>query len=529
MVVGTATAHHHGHHDHYHSNAATAVQYCSRVTELVRYLKNNFEADTGGRRKAEKILARTSQMLVPEYDDDLWKRHFERRQKHMQHGFFTPQHIPYHSLGDIALDTGQLVFDVFKDHLPEKHKLPGISLGVSSRAQENAESPSPDVTFQKFQGPSEGSKTNVKNAAVASAGFLHIKHQLQDSEDIMTAVKGGQTFDKCVKELEQTRKSLEESIHSQLSSLSTMPPVPRGKIYSRYGYPCKPVAPVKSALSMRLIMTPSPAIMNNDDDEMDMMKMSFYRSRKMLLRKLEAIHTLLCCMHNVKSRDLRSRVPLSHDTVKTYSKKDVILDHNGRPAISRPHRLANAGHAIHLDAIHSMEALSPHGHHGAGGHHSTHHHHHHHYHYHHHHTHPHTHLHPHSHPHPSVHGAGTSKHHQDAHHSGGTDRTLSMLRAVTPTQTWRKYRSNLGNRMHKEHRHDRDHRVDTWDDLLHAGHTERHGHEKDKDKLNPLSSVQHRLSSQPNPHHNQRFHGNWAHLKITGPNHRCHDNNWFVL
>ena len=45
-------------------------------------------------------------------------------------------------------------------------------------------------------------------------------------------------------------------------------------------------------------------------------RLALIRARRGILQKLDAILKILNALHNIKYRDLRSRVPLSHDTVK---------------------------------------------------------------------------------------------------------------------------------------------------------------------------------------------------------------------
>ena len=45
-------------------------------------------------------------------------------------------------------------------------------------------------------------------------------------------------------------------------------------------------------------------------------RLNFIRNYKAIEEKLRAIHRLMNALHNMKTKDLRTRVPLSHEMVK---------------------------------------------------------------------------------------------------------------------------------------------------------------------------------------------------------------------
>ncbi|XP_002733378.2 uncharacterized protein LOC100376105 [Saccoglossus kowalevskii] len=412
--------------------------HANRVTELIRHLKNNFMVESTVCRKTEKVLARTSKTLLPDSDVDAWKNHFERRKRNLHHGFFTPQHRPYNSVGDIALETADLVADVFRNHLPEKVRLKSkfvVKLILTGRCPFNNTMHSPCVTLQVPNDKPKDTKTDMRNPAVCSAGYFHIRQQLQELQDIVIAVKGGESFDRCVREHEESKRGFEEAIHSRLSTSSCrrLPPLSRHDRFSHYGIPGKQQLAIRSQLSMRLIQTPSPAgLADSAEDENDMIRISFYRHRKALLRKLESINCLLCCIYNIRTRDLKYRIPLTQEAVKSLMKKDIHLDHHGRPGIGRLVRHGNPS----METFH--DSLSPHGNNLL----------------------------------PSSKG---SKHSQ---HASGTSACGKAEHRIISPNIWKKFRSKA----HKDRRGD----MDTWEDLLNVG--EKHIH-VDKNAASGLSAM----------------------------------------
>ena len=54
-----------------------------------------------------------------------------------------------------------------------------------------------------------GRKSQLEEEGVSSAGYTYIRKYLEESEKIIVAERGGQTFEKCVKELEVGGRSMD--------------------------------------------------------------------------------------------------------------------------------------------------------------------------------------------------------------------------------------------------------------------------------------------------------------------------------
>ncbi|XP_071854578.1 uncharacterized protein [Apostichopus japonicus] len=372
--------------------------------EITKYLKQNFVAPEKDRKYSpEYVTRKTSTSRVLSLDKEKWRTHFQRRKGHFEKGFFTPSYKSYSSVGYVELNPQQLVLNVFDDCLNKKKPIPAILTGkLPVRTP-----PCQDIfNKDKRKSPSHFHRSSTggldfSDEEVDSAGFSFIKKSLMDSEKVMIANRGGQPYDQCMRDIQAKREQSHED-EQQQCAVTFLPPAPEEHI---------PLVPTMDIYAVPISTAPDPtrpcskARAAEEDREREQERMIFNRSKRLMLERLKMIQMILNALHNMKSRDLRSRVPLSTEVVK-HLYRDVADKTFVRPVKNEVHYSSN-------DTVNSNEKASVAG--------------------------------------------RTSKTVIPSKLStlGRNDGLVS----TTPTPTWRKHRQNI---IH----HRKELRVETWEDLI---------------------------------------------------------------
>ncbi|XP_022110287.1 uncharacterized protein LOC110989897, partial [Acanthaster planci] len=400
---------------------------------------------------ADRIRQRTSTTCVLDTADD-WNEQFSRRQSHLSKGFFTPQHVAYKPIGDVDLDSRNLVFRVFSATLPKKvhaaaffigsHKLGFTPPKTAEKSEQSSKQHTPKALHDKHLG---AQASQINQEAVSSAGFTYIKNYLQDSEKILVAERGGQNFEKCVADLEKARRQ-NENTGIQQTSVTFCPPsgssfgvtlVPSSSHYTQVRSASTLSADsTKSDISTRTVSKTKPI---DDDIEEELTRLNSLRNHRGLAEKLKAIHRLLNALHNMKSKDLRTRVPLSHEMVR-FLYRHVPYE---RPVFSRLARttgLQTTTTTAPMELIQSSDTVSSSDFNPSGA---------------------------------NAPGTGTattmnkwtSKSHLSNRSNASVKPPDVPPLSSTPVQ-WRKFRQNLSSLHHKSRPLDKEQRLETWEDLL---------------------------------------------------------------
>ncbi|XP_071956751.1 uncharacterized protein [Antedon mediterranea] len=326
-------------------------------------LKQNYKTPKEEVYNSELYQRRTSTELVSSYDDNIWSGHYQRRKAQRKDGFFTPQHRPYQTIGQIQLNSKELVADVFEEGFSNRfriHDHPPTKPCIKS--QGDIDKPTKGWNKEDVQDDDlskDKSKQNEKDLANQTAGLTYIQRQLNDLEITIARTKAGQQFQTTIQDIEHQRE-LAECNQSQTQVISFCAPTSPSFILrssSRLSKGSKHTSScIMSTDSVRSgASTSSTAAKPVEDHEEELARLVSQRKKKAELNRIRCIIMVLNALHNMKTRDIRSRVPLSHETVN-FLFRDVILDIHGRPVVSRP---TFRGHP-QMEKIQSTETLMSH-------------------------------------------------------------------------------------------------------------------------------------------------------------------------
>ncbi|XP_033117420.1 uncharacterized protein LOC117117273 [Anneissia japonica] len=309
--------------------------------QVTNFLKQNYKTPKECVYTSEFYQRRTSKELVSSYDANIWSGHYQRRKLQLKDGFFTPQHKAYQTIGQIQLDTKELVADVFQDGLENRANIHGRppakpSVKTQRSTGELAQSwHKDDVT--EIELTKDKSRQKEEELATQTAGLTYIKQHLDDLEMAINRTQAGQQFQNCIHDIEHQRL-LAASNQSQTQAISFCAPnspsyTPQPHLKQSRGSQDRGLQ-IRSADSLRsgASTTSTIAIPVDEDQEAELAKLACERKKKAELDRLQCIIMVLNALHNMRTRDIRSRVPLSHETVKLLF-RDVILDIHGRPIV----------------------------------------------------------------------------------------------------------------------------------------------------------------------------------------------------
>nr|XP_054772773.1 uncharacterized protein LOC129280446 [Lytechinus pictus] len=309
--------------------------------EMTKFVREHFKTPKAPPYKLEKLLIRTSLTRVNERDPMLWQKHCKRRQDQLNRGFFTPNHKAYHSIGDIQLNSQRLILNSMADYLPKKLPLQSLTSRFGRRDHklsptkaEQVKTPVKDVTTKERVKELDLDE-KLRERAQITSGFAYIQQRLEESEMLLKAERGGQSYEKCVKQLKEMKKRQCE-MNKQKSQLTLV--APTMGTWSPLGSPSG---------------SPGPTLEDRQDTE----RRAFERKRNLWLGKVRSILKIINALHNIKTRDLKSRVPLSHDQVK-HMYRDVVWE---KPAIisqSKPTRPVQTGMEATTRAHSSADTIS---------------------------------------------------------------------------------------------------------------------------------------------------------------------------
>ncbi|KAI8496136.1 hypothetical protein Bbelb_259770 [Branchiostoma belcheri] len=296
----------------HHVDSATVL-----ATNITNFVRKNVQSAAPEPPSRGKVEQRTSRMYVSTRPEDMWERHYRRRQRQLHQGFFSVAHRPYQDIGDLKLDPRLLVTQAL--NLPVQAKLPPIrrtaKLDTSSHE-------GPDGTGARSVGdvpltPGREKLKTVKDKDVRTpADFYQVREEIRESQNLMRAVAAGKPFKETVQTLQAMR--------ARKGSLMVDPSKRRLSTDD-------PGADVPVAAGM-LSGLPEPT---HHDSSVELLRAE--RNRKALLQKLRDILLVIKCLYNLRSKDLRSKTPLSHEAVKALLKKEVPTDGHGRPMLPLRH------------------------------------------------------------------------------------------------------------------------------------------------------------------------------------------------
>ncbi|XP_033640880.1 uncharacterized protein LOC117301103 [Asterias rubens] len=493
-----------GHHHHHAPHATHAQvlaqhmnQHVALSNEVTKFLKVNLKIPKALPYAPDHIQQRTSTTCVPDTEYE-WNEQFSRRQHHLSKGFFTPQQVTYEPIGDVVLESRHLVFKVFADCLPKKVHTAAFFVGNNKFGFTPPKTADKSELSSKPRTPGAGDKSlsgrvsQLNEDGVSSAGYTYIKKYLKESEKILVAERGGQTFEKCVQKLEDAKKQ-HENTGTQQHTVTFRPPanLPQGDAILALSSSQYSQARAASGMSTESMKSDSSLKtksktqpIDETDDEDELLRLNFLRNYKAITEKLQAVHRVLNALHNMKTKDLRSRVPLSHEMVK-FLYRHVPYE---RPAYSRLARTTGRQMSVAapMGLIQSSDTVSS------------------------------------SDLYPTAATNMSSNKWTSKSHLSNKSSVMSKPNELPPLSStpvqWRKFRQNLPSLHHKPRPSDKEHRLETWEDLLAVptsnmtGNQQTHrfsvqgpGHITPHSfGFNKWPNVQHR--HHPDPHHHHSHH-----------------------
>lgn len=297
--------------------------------DIIRSLKQNFrsEPQMSLTQSDRKVRIRTNRYYKSELTEDHWKDKYNRHVKQRLCGFYTPAHLPYASVGDVCLDIRDLVLDtVGIDQSSEKCN---VSVVVDSNEKEKKEETDTESTAQK---KSDVSKKRKSLSLQDQAGLCEIKERLCQSRDRLAAVRAGQSFEECLnkKNIMSTVVDVMKGPQGQLlmTEPSNVSPNKTKKMMNKLrSFDGTDTLGVGEEL---IAAFPSEIKSEHEEEVIDQRDVQHDRYVRNFSGKLRSLHTLLCYVYNLRTKDLRTKVPLSKDFIRTL-KIAISTDQKGKP------------------------------------------------------------------------------------------------------------------------------------------------------------------------------------------------------
>ncbi|XP_060069978.1 uncharacterized protein LOC132550001 [Ylistrum balloti] len=338
--------------------------------DITKIVRNHYNPKPAKPYKFTKVWNRTSTNLLEERPKSLWERHYHRRQGNLHKGFHSIPWEPYRDIGgDVYLDPYDLVLKTLSNSLDDEvwsapHKqfyddkikdwkkkkvLPAIKMEDEIRSPNMAEEPKPEDLA----------------SIPALNGYRKVRDQLAENAKIIRCVKGGQSYDEYVRQQQELQQKGEEDTHQDNDmvlmcikdlqmglvhlaesdseeendidddTISVEQEKMASSVMNRMSKIRKSLA-LPSATDFENIAKGSMDPIDEGDDMADLegsetsptplIKISSgvtekkERIRRDHLNYLESLYIVIVSIHNVKGRDLKSKVPLSLGAVKALEK-----------------------------------------------------------------------------------------------------------------------------------------------------------------------------------------------------------------
>ncbi|XP_078382450.1 uncharacterized protein LOC144665153 [Oculina patagonica] len=209
-------------------------------------------------------------------------------------------------------------------------------LSALNRAQRSVTTTSLLIPTKKRKRKKKKKKTTAKKKSQRSqkprvsisykneGGLSDIKSKLLQFRDRLPAVRAGQTFEDCVRK-EDLVTMVVDTWKEHRSKPSSITPSKLQKMFNKF----KPSVDVSSIGDELIPAFPSEIKSDHEEENIDQ-RDAHERCVRNFGSKLGSLYTLLCYIYHLRTRDLRTRTPLSRDFLKAL-KTEVLTDQNGRP------------------------------------------------------------------------------------------------------------------------------------------------------------------------------------------------------
>ncbi|XP_015762706.1 PREDICTED: uncharacterized protein LOC107341759 [Acropora digitifera] len=303
-------------------------------TDIVRSLKQNLRrevhrsssSETKGKRK---VRIRTECYYKSQLLDDHWREKYNRHVAQSVRGFYTPAHIPYASVGDICLDVKDLVLSTIQVRTPRRSvKLlcKNVSIITDASDQEQKGKEEKAATGQKQ------SQRKDKKACYSSndqGGLRDIKAVLFQYRGRLSSLRAGESFltrlakeDSMSMVVETMKEEVNQKRQSQLSSAKLKQLMRKDRLSEH-------LDPLLSADDWFLAFPSDVTKPEHEEEAIDQRDLH-ERCLRNFSNKLSCLNRLLCSIYHLRTKDLRSKVPLSRDYLMALG-ADVQRDKKGRP------------------------------------------------------------------------------------------------------------------------------------------------------------------------------------------------------
>ncbi|XP_067046123.1 uncharacterized protein [Acropora muricata] len=300
-------------------------------TDIVRSLKQNLRREVHRSSSSEmkgkrKVRIRTECYYKSQLLDDHWREKYNRHVAQSVRGFYTPAHIPYASVGDICLDVKDLVLSTIGCAGQDADKCKNVSIITDGSDQEQKREEEKAATGQKQ------SQRKDKKACYSSndqGGLRDIKAVLFQYRGRLSSLQAGESFltrlakeDSMSMVVETMKEEVNQKRQSQLSSAKLKQLMRKDRLSEHLD----PLPLVDDWF----LAFPSDVTKPEHEEEAIDQRDLHERCLRNFSNKLSCLNRLLCSIYHLRTKDLRSKVPLSRDYLMALG-ADVQRDKKGRP------------------------------------------------------------------------------------------------------------------------------------------------------------------------------------------------------
>ncbi|XP_046363043.2 uncharacterized protein LOC124139768 [Haliotis rufescens] len=339
-------------------STSTRGQCTPYINDLVKFVKLNIREPEVQPFMCKKVWMRNSNHLVEERRNHLWRKHYYRRQNNLSRGYHSVPWEPFQTMGgELVIDTGQLLMQTLS------HVLGNKELRKHSHHDMDNQDTLPPVENPPFESKATGS---VEAKKFSRAGFEDIMEALQITRARIAAVRAGLPYEEHVRFIENMSRYGEDQPENdmELLSLTDLGLLAMQSRNTREsdqdtdlesggrsspGKPLLSSSPVdsdnKSPASVQLgdgeDIGTSPSICSSElesgSHDNKMIRIASLLSREMQERRcrdhieyLNDIHSVILSLRRMQTRDLRSKTPLSRESLRELMKAYTGTERDSR-------------------------------------------------------------------------------------------------------------------------------------------------------------------------------------------------------
>jgi len=281
------------------------------TNEVIKYVRNNIN-QTIYQYQPEKIKSRSKRVFLTHKDEDYWKKTLDRRDDQKSRGFFARPDRKYKECGDVELQTKQLLINSLEN------------IGNRFVDQKHTAKKSVSLDFRDTQTsiPAQGgvlSKQDKKRHFIqkeSDNGISTIKKLLEQADRRITSVRAGQSLSAYLhKEKDEKKRELLEEEESNNNALDMV---------------LIDVSEKRSGGGNMIRLE------NNTGGEIDeKQRPAECRKKVDFQEKLNNLITIFTITNNMRQKDLRTRVPLTLESLKMLKKHPLVNDQSYQPIVAR--------------------------------------------------------------------------------------------------------------------------------------------------------------------------------------------------